>query len=96
VTARAPNAPIAPRVIQVLGRSAMVPEADLTPETTLSTLGIGSLEWIECVLAFEDEFRLELPDADLRQLRTVQDIVDVVERALRHAEPKRPERRAPR
>jgi len=89
-------ASIAPRVIQVLGRSAMVPATDLTPETTLSTLGIGSLEWIECVLAFEDEFRLELPDADLRQLRTVQDIVDVVERALRAEGPKRPERRAPR
>ena len=89
-------ASIAPRVIQVLGRSAMVPEADLTPETTLASLGIGSLEWIECVLAFEDEFRLELPDADLRRLRTVQDIVDVVERGLRNVGPKRPGRRAPR
>lgn len=86
MTATTPTTPtprITPRVMRVLSWSAMVPETALTPETTLDSLGIGSLERIECVLALEDEFQVELPAAtDLRQLRTVRDVVDVVDRSL--------------
>jgi acyl carrier protein len=75
--------PTTPRVMRVVGWSAMVPESALTLETTLDSLGIGSLERIECVLALEDEFQVELPAAiDLRRLRTVRDVVEVVDRSL--------------
>ena len=70
------------RVIAVLSRSAMVPEADFARDKKLSDLGIGSLEQIECVLGLEDEFQVELPEADVRRLKTVQDLVDLVEKAV--------------
>lgn len=73
---------VAPRVLRVLSRSAMVPEEAVTPETTLAALGIDSLDWIECMLALEDELQVELPDPDPATLRTVQDVVDIVERHL--------------
>ena len=70
------------RVIRVLSRSAMVPEEKVRPDASLTALDIKSLEQIECVFALEDEFHVELHQPDLRQLRTVQDVIDAVQRAL--------------
>lgn len=70
------------RVVRILSRTAMVPEENLTPDASLAALDIKSLEQIECVLALEDEFHVELDQPDLSTLRTVQDIIDVVQRAL--------------
>jgi acyl carrier protein len=70
------------RVISVLSRAAMLPEQELAPARNLVEIGIRSLEQIECIMALEDEFRLELPDQDLRGLRTVQDVIDLVRDAL--------------
>ena len=70
------------RVIRVISRTAMVPEDTITPGASLSALSIKSLEQIECALALEDEFHIELDQPDLRALRTVQDIIDAVQRAL--------------
>ena len=69
------------RVAQLLSRSAMVPEESVRPDVQLSDLGMGSLEQIECVMSLEDELRIELPVADLRRLRTVQDVIDAVRQA---------------
>lgn len=73
------------KVVTLLSRSAMVSEELLRPEAELTALGIGSLEQIECVMALEDELQIELPVADLRNLRTVQDVIDVVRQAAGNA-----------
>ena len=73
------------RVIAVLGRAADLPSEALARDASLASLGIGSLERIECMLALEDELQVELPDPDLRSLRTVQDLIDAVERAMADA-----------
>lgn len=69
------------RVIRALSQSAMVPADAIRPEMTLDTLGMGSLEQIECVMALEDELHVELPVADLRNLRTVGDVIEAVRQA---------------
>jgi acyl carrier protein len=69
-------------VITVLSRAADLPPASLARDAPLLSLGIGSLERIECMLALEDELQVELPDADLRGLRTVQDLIDAVTQAV--------------
>jgi acyl carrier protein len=73
---------VAMRVNRVLSRTAMVPEHKVTPEANLAALDIKSLEQIECILALEDEFQIELHQPDLRTLRTVQDVIDAVQQAL--------------
>ena len=60
----------------------MVPRTAITPETTLATLGIGSLEQIECVLAVEEELKVELDTPELWRTRTVQDVIDAVKNAM--------------
>ena len=73
------------RVVTLLSRSAMVPEEMVRPDAELAALGMGSLEQIECVMALEDELQVELPVADLRNLRTVQDVIDAVREARQAA-----------
>ncbi|MEA5021187.1 MAG: phosphopantetheine-binding protein [Gordonibacter sp.] len=52
----------------------------ITPETdVLSDLGINSLELVELVCAFEMEFDMDIPEKDIRQFMTVQDIVQYLE-----------------
>jgi acyl carrier protein len=73
------------RIRDVISRTAMVPAESLTPEKTLASLGIGSLEQIECILALEDELKVELQDADLWKLKTVGDVFEAVKRAAQSA-----------
>jgi acyl carrier protein len=73
------------RIAMVLSRTAMIPEELVRPDAELAQLGMGSLEQIECVMALEDELRIELPIADLRKLRTVQDVIDAARHATAHA-----------
>jgi acyl carrier protein len=72
----------AAHVIRIISRAAMVPEESVRPQTPLATLGIGSLEQIECVFAVEEELQVELDQPELWQARTVQDIIDAVTRAV--------------
>lgn len=74
------------QVVKLLSRTAMIPEELLQPDVELTQLGMGSLDQIECVMALEDELKIELPIADLRKLRTVQDIIDAVRQAAGDAE----------
>lgn len=69
------------RIVKTLSRAAMVPEEQLSPEAELASLGMGSLEQIECVMALEDELQIELGIADLRKLRTVADVIEAVRQA---------------
>ena len=75
------------RIIRIISRSAMVPLERVTPSTPLSSLGIGSLEQIECVFAVEEELKVELDQPELWHARTVQDVIDAVARALREGGP---------
>lgn len=79
------STPIAARVTRIISRAAMVPESSVGPDTALSSLGIGSLEQIECVFAVEEELRVELDQPELWQARTVQDVIDAVTAALAQA-----------
>ncbi len=45
----------------------------------LDDLGADSLDTVEMVMAFEDEFGVEIPDEDAEKIKTVQDAISYVE-----------------
>lgn len=51
----------------------VVPEADFTKE-----LGADSLDVVELVMAFEEEFDMEIPDEQQEQMTTVQQVIDKI------------------
>ncbi len=54
--------------------SKVVPSADL-----LRDLDLDSLDTMELTLGMEERFGIEIPDADLEGLRTIQDAIDLIE-----------------
>ncbi|MBI5562339.1 MAG: acyl carrier protein [Deltaproteobacteria bacterium] len=54
-----------------------VTEEEVTQNATfVDDLGADSLDMVEMVMAFEEEFSLEIPDEDAEKIKTVQDAVD--------------------
>jgi acyl carrier protein len=62
-------------IVEQLGveDGSLVPEANL-----LDDLGADSLDVVELVMALEEEFKIEVPDEDVENIRTIGDIVRYV------------------
>lgn len=68
------------RVKKVVVEQLSVDEELITPEATFTTdLGADSLDIVELVMAFEDEFGCEIPDDEAEKIATVQDAVDYID-----------------
>lgn len=62
-------------IVEQLG----VDEEDVTPEASfVNDLGADSLDTVELVMAFEEEFSLEIPDEDAEKILTVQNVIDYI------------------
>lgn len=48
----------------------------------LDDLGADSLDIVELVMAFEEEFDIKIPDEDAEKIETVKDVVDYVKSHL--------------
>ena len=67
------------RVKRLLIEQLGVDEDQITAESHLiDNLGADSLDLVEIVMALEEEFEIDIPDAEDENLLTVQQIVDYV------------------
>ena len=54
-------------------------EADVTPDAHfVDDLGADSLDTVELVMKFEEDFDIEIPDEDAEKIQTVQDAVGYI------------------
>lgn len=54
-------------------------EADVTPDAHfVDDLGADSLDTVELVMKFEEDFDIEIPDEDAEKIQTVQEAVDYI------------------
>ena len=68
------------RVKQIIVEQLGVDEAEVTPTASfVDDLGADSLDQVELVMAFEEEFGAEIPDEDAEKLQTVGDVVKYIE-----------------
>ena len=62
-------------IVEQLG----VTETSVTMEASyIDDLGADSLDIVELVMALEEEFDIEIPDADAEKVVTVGDVVDYI------------------
>ena len=60
-----------------------VEEDNVTMNSVLTDdLSADSLDLVELVMAFEDEFDLDIPDEDVENVKTVGDIVKYIEKMI--------------
>lgn len=62
-------------IVDQLGAS----ESDVAPDAHfVDDLGADSLDTVELVMKFEEDFDMEIPDEDAEKIRTVQDAIDYI------------------
>ena len=67
------------KVKKIIMEQLDVNEAEVKPEASfVDDLGADSLDTVEMVMAFEEEFNIEIPDEDAEKIRTVQDSIDYI------------------
>jgi acyl carrier protein len=64
---------------EIIDEVAGVPADEVTPEKNfVEDLDIDSLSMVEIAVAAQDKFGVEIPDEQLKDLKTVQDVITFV------------------
>jgi acyl carrier protein len=74
-------------VLDIIAEEALVERAALTPEATLESLGIASLDIISIVFALEERFGLTLEQSDFEGVTSLGAFVEVILERARVEQP---------
>jgi len=67
------------RVIDIVVKQLGVSKEKVTPEAhIINDLGADSLDTVELVMCFEDEFNLEIPDEYAGEVETIGQIIEYI------------------
>ena len=70
---------IGSKVKEIIVKQLGVDEARVTPNARfIEDLGADSLDVVELILAFEEAFKIEIPDKDAGNIKAVQEAVDYI------------------
>lgn len=68
------------RVVEIVSEQLNVSKEQITPETSfINDLGADSLDLVELVMEFEDEFDITIPDEESEQIKTVGQAIKYIE-----------------
>jgi acyl carrier protein len=68
------------KVKEVIVEQLGVDEDQVTLEASFTEdLGADSLDTVELIMAFEEEFGVEIPDDEAEKIKTVKDVVDYIQ-----------------
>jgi acyl carrier protein len=66
-------------VVDIVVEELAIDKAEVNSKSSfIDDLGADSLDVVELIMAFEEEFDLEIPDEDAENIGTVQDAVDYI------------------
>ena len=72
---------VADKVKQIIVEQLGVDEGQVDPTASfVDDLGADSLDIVELVMKFEEDFELDIPDEDAENIKTVKDAVDYIEK----------------
>lgn len=66
------------RLVDIVRREKNLPDELLSPATLLADAGIDSLDALTILFSVEEEFRISIPDAKARSMKTFGDMVDAI------------------
>lgn len=69
---------IAQRVRELVSTQLRIAPETIMPDATLQSLGADSLDVVELVMRFEDEFHIEIKDEDAEKLHTFNEMVSYI------------------
>lgn len=79
VNSRKENKIMLEKVKEIVAEGLDVNATDLTEETTFESLGADSLDLMDMVMTFEDEFGVEIDTEAIGDLKTIGSVVTYIE-----------------
>jgi acyl carrier protein len=70
------------RVLKVIATSKRIPLEQVTITSEFQQLNIDSMDAVEILFALENEFDINIPDEEVREVRTVQQMVEGVNKLV--------------
>lgn len=81
------NDDLIPRVTGVIAKSQHIAPESITIDSTFEDLKIDSLDGINILFALEGEFDVDIPDDAAKQIRSVRQAVEGIEKLLAARQP---------
>jgi acyl carrier protein len=73
------SAEIEEKVIKIVADQLNVEVSEINSDSSfVDDLGADSLDTVELVMAFEEEFGIEIPDDDAEKIQSVQNAIDYI------------------
>ena len=67
------------RVKKIVSEQLGIEDEDIAAESSfVEDLGADSLDTVELVMAFEEEFKIEIPDEDAEKMLSVKNAIDYI------------------
>jgi acyl carrier protein len=77
------NSDLVTKITQIIVGQLSVDPEKVTPEASFTEdLGADSLDVVELVMAFEQEFSIEISDDNAGKIKTVKDVIDHIEELM--------------
>lgn len=70
------------RVLKVIATSKRIPLETVTIDSEFQQLGIDSMDAVEILFALENEFDINIPDDEVRNVRNVRQMCEGVEKLV--------------
>src|SRR5258706_11700431 len=70
------------KVIGLIAKKKKLDPAIITSESTFQDLGIDSLDGIDLVFTFEDEFNISIPDQVVQKMKSVGQVIEALREVL--------------
>ena len=73
------------RVLRIIAETQRKDPAQVTIDSSFEELGIDSMDGVNIVFALENEFNINVPDEDVKTIRSVREMVEGVSRLVEAA-----------
>lgn len=64
------------KIKEIISEQLGINENDITLDSTFEDLGADSLDLVELIMAFSDEFAIDIPDEEAEKIETVGDVYE--------------------
>ena len=69
---------LTPRILRIIAETQRKDPAQVTIDSSFEELGIDSMDGVNIVFALENEFDINVPDEEVKSIRSVRDMVEGV------------------
>ena len=73
---------LTPRILRIIAETQRKDPAQVTIDSSFEELGIDSMDGVNIVFALENEFNINVPDEEVKNIKSVRDMVEGVIRLI--------------